>query len=272
MVSSKSSASDVFQRFDNYREDDTTNDKALKFTPKFSKSTKNNPLSGICFPAWLEILRDRWHQIDYRTYWPRIIMISFLSIFNSFLALIEYYIYEPSIQKTTPHPNPIFILGHPRTGTTLLHSLLALDDEQFDICTTFCAGFPSCFLWFERIGKALFRGILDETRPMDNVILDFDLPQEDELATNVLSAGVSPYMPLFFMSQEPEFRPYYAFDDDAASDEALPEQHQMAEARQRWKQAFYYLCKKLTLRSMKKNSKSDLKRRLILKSPVHTAR
>ena len=30
----------------------------------------------------------------------------------------------------------------------------------------------------------------------NNVKLDFDLPQEDELATNVMSGGVSPYSKL----------------------------------------------------------------------------
>ena len=41
--------------------------------------------------------------------------------------------------------------------------------------------------------------------------LAFDLPQEDELGTNVLSAGVSPYMPLIFMQQETEYRDYFSF-------------------------------------------------------------
>jgi hypothetical protein len=266
MVATKSSASDVLYEFDRYSDDNETT--TYKFTPKFLKSTKNNPMSGICFLAWVEILKDRWHQIDYFTYWPRLLMISFMSLLNSFLGSIEYLLYESSIRETIPHPRPVFIIGHPRTGTTLLHSLVALDEDQFDVCTTFCAGFPSSFLWFERIGKFLFRGLLDETRPMDNVVLDFDLPQEDELATNVLTAGTSPYMPLFFMSQESDFRPYYAFDDDATGDEALPET-QMPTARKRWVQAFYYLCQKLTLRSMKKDG---VKRRLVLKSPVHTAR
>ena len=77
-----------------------------------------------------------------------------------------------------------------------------LKETNFGVCTTFCAGFPSCFLWFEALGKKWFADVMDETRPMDNVPLDFDLPQEDELATNLLSGGVSPYMPLFFMPQE----------------------------------------------------------------------
>lgn len=266
MVAAKSSAADVLQSFDQYRTTDETF--TYKFQPKFQKSTKNNPMSGICFFALVEIFSKRWRQIDYLTYWPRILVISLLSILNSLLAVVEYLLFESSIRQTRPNPRPVFILGHPRTGTTLLHSLVALDEGQFDVCTTFCAGFPSCFLWFERIGKEMFRGILDETRPMDNVVLDFDLPQEDELATNVLSAGTSPYMPLFFMSQEPDFRPYYAFDDHASGDEKLsPEE--MATARKRWGSAFYYLCQKLTLRSLRMKQAAL---RLVLKSPVHTAR
>ena len=43
--------------------------------------------------------------------------------------------------------------------------------------------------------------MIDPTRPMDNMPLHFDLPQEDEIAVNLLSAGVSYYMPLWFMRQ-----------------------------------------------------------------------
>lgn len=264
-MTTKSSALNVFQDFDVYNDE-----KKVIFTEKNTKSTKNNPMSGICFLAWMEIFRSRWYQIEYLKFWPRFLMIMLLSLFNSLLGFVEYCLYERTIRSTIPHPSPVFILGHPRTGTTLLHSLIALDEEQFDVCTTFCAGFPSCFLWFEKIGKKLFKNILDETRPMDNVVLDFDLPQEDELATNVLSAGTSPYMPLFFMCQEEEFRPYFAFDDEATGDEALL-LSEMAKARQRWVKAFYYLCQKLTLRSIK-NSNQGRIRRLVLKSPVHTAR
>ena len=40
---------------------------------------------------------------------------------------------------------------------------------------------------------------MDKTRPMDNMRLHFDLPQEDELATNVLSGGCSPYLQISVM-------------------------------------------------------------------------
>eukprot|EP00965_Chrysotila_dentata_P197641 6178308-Pleurochrysis_carterae.AAC.2 len=117
-----------------------------------------------------------------------------------------------AIARQQLNDRPLFILGHPRTGTTLLHTLLALDHEQFATCSTFCAGFPSGFLWLERF-KGLFAGVVDSKRPMDNMELSFDTPQEDEIATNVLSAGRSPYMPLVFMTDEPSFRPFFSFRD-----------------------------------------------------------
>lgn len=250
-----------------------------EFTPKFQMSVQNNPMSGICFPQWISILRKRHHQIEWSVYWPRLIFLTFMSIFNSMLGLLDYFIYGREIEHTEINPKPVFILGHPRTGTTLAHSLLALDEEQFSYCSTFAAGFPSSFLSFEWIGKVLLRGILTPTRPMDNVKLDFDLPQEDELATNNMSAGVSPYMPLFFMQQEPGFRPFYAFDMDHqsnynSSDEQL-EPSAMAKARKIWIDSFLFLLRKLTVRDKYQRAASDPTsepRRLILKSPVHTAR
>ena len=282
-------ASSVFQNFDEYEgaSGHTANDGSgivYEFTPKFQSSTKNNPMCGICFPQWISILRQRYHQIDWSTYWLRLLFITFMSILNWTMGLLDHLLYGKEIQNAEINPKPVFILGHPRTGTTLMHSLLALDSEKFSYCSTFCAGFPSCFLWFESVGKELFKGVIDETRPMDNVKLDFDLPQEDELATNNMSAGVSPYMPLFFMQQEPDFRPYYAFDMDSkskhnGSDEQL-EPSAMAKARKIWIDTFLYLLRKLTVRDgyqqrATTTSISDQAikhRRLILKSPVHTAR
>lgn len=257
---------------------------AYEFTPKFRFSVKNNPMCGICLPQWISILRKRRHQIEWSIYWPRLLFISFMSILNSIMGVLDHFIYGQQIENAEINSRPVFIIGHPRTGTTLVHSLLALDSEQFSYCSTFCAGFPSSFLWFESIGKILFRGVIDETRPMDNVKLNFDLPQEDELATNVISAGVSPYMPLFFMRQEPEFRPFYAFDiddeDDNTDDDERLESSTMARYRKIWIKSFLFLLRKLTVRDNHRR-KSDVNmgsmndqqgRRLILKSPVHTAR
>ena len=128
---------------------------------------------------------------------------------------------------------------------------MALDDGNFGYCSTFCVAFPSAFLWLEPF-KGLFAGVVSEKRPMDEMALDLDTPQEDELGVNVLSAGTSPYMPLTFMTDEPSFRAYFSFKNAPAA------------ARRRWTGAFLHLLRKLSLRCHG--------RRLLLKSPVHTGR
>lgn len=221
------------------------------FTPGHSWSFQNNAICGICLGQWLALLWRFGHLIEWFGYWQRVLFVSILAVFNSMLALVEVVLHGRAIARQRIHPRPLFVLGHPRTGTTLLHSLLALDHEQFGTCSTFCAGFPSSFLWFERF-KWLLAGIIGSKRPMDNMSLSFDTPQEDELATNVLSAGTSPYMPLVFMTGEAAFRPFFSFREAPPRETA------------RWTEAFLYLLRKLSLRARGK--------RLVLKSPVHTAR
>lgn len=240
----------------------------VKFTQKNVFSTKNNPICGITFWKWLMILRKYVTFIEWQ-YYPRALFITLLSIFNTILGVIEHYLYWDQIRKINLPDNPVFIVGHPRTGTTLLHNLLSTDEENFFYCSTFCAGFPSSFLFFENIGKQLLSGIIDKTRPMDSMPLHFDLPQEDECASNVLSAGLSFYMPLWFMRQEKDFRKYLDFDENDGATSA---------DKEKWCEAFLYLLKKLCLRQLLRKNKhirsadGRLQSRLLLKSPIHTAR
>jgi hypothetical protein len=85
---------------------------------------------------------------------------------------------------------------------------------------------------------------------MDNMALDFNSPQEDELALCLL-CGRSPYLGLVFPSREAHYRRYLTFRGVPGGE--------LAE----WKQAFRFFVRKLTLKHGK---------RLVLKSPPHTAR
>jgi len=238
----------------------------FKFKQKHVFSFRNNPMSGVTFQQWIEILNKYFSAIEFR-YYPRTIFITLLSLFNSFLGFWEWIFFEQRIAKTMVPCDPVFIIGHPRTGTTLLHNLLSSDENNFFYCSTFCVGFPSCFLWFEKWGKHLFSSVLDKTRPMDSMPLHFDLPGEDELATNLLSSGKSYYMPLWFMCQEPQFR---RFSDFSSENGATPDDEIC------WTRAFLYLVQKITLRAQieteKKGDRNKLPRRLLLKSPVHAFR
>ena len=222
---------------------------------------KNNALSGITFPRLVRLLWTRRTSVDWKRYAFRISCLVSISIFNSILSFIEVVYLRILLNKQYDFQeldDPVFVLGHPRTGTTLLHSLLALDSDQFYICNTFCSGFPHCFLWFENIGKKLFASVISTTRPMDNMRLHFDLPQEDELATCLLTGGFySPYMSLYFPRDEKDFRPYQTFRD-VNKDEVNV-----------WTKAFQHLCRKLSIRDQLQMGK---RRRLLLKSPCHTGR
>lgn len=182
-----------------------------------------------------------------------------LSTITSIFGLLETLLFGRAIAETKLPPRPVFILGAQRTGTTHLHNLLARD-RNFLFTDTLLCGFPSLALLLGGPrGRRLLSGFLGQTRPMDNVALSFDQPMEDELATNVLSAGTSPYMPIALMRNERDFRPFFTMQDVPA-----PE-------LQRWTDAFLYVLRKATLADARRRGPAA-GRRLVLKSPVHTSR
>jgi len=152
---------------------------------------KNNIFSGISLQAWLPILRKRFFHIEWRTYWHRVLFITFMACVNTLMGFEDWLLYGTATKEAVLNDRPVFILGHPRTGTTLLHNLMA-KDVSFGTPTTFQVGFPCGFLSLEPYSWTL-ASMVDKTRPMDNMQLSLDTPQEDELAVNVLSAGTSPY-------------------------------------------------------------------------------
>jgi hypothetical protein len=120
------------------------------FTPHSTWETKNNILSGIHLSAWLTILSQRWQHIEWKRYWFRCLFITFLATLNSVFALLDYWFYSQQYTAAVLNDSPIFVLGHPRTGTTLLHNLLARDTAQFAAPNTFQVGFPNGFLTLEK--------------------------------------------------------------------------------------------------------------------------
>ena len=52
-------------------------------------SVKNHPLSGVTLLQWARLLRARWTQIDYLTYWPRLIFLTLLAALNTIGAIAD---------------------------------------------------------------------------------------------------------------------------------------------------------------------------------------
>lgn len=234
-----------------------------KFTFKHKWSLKNNLISGITLPAWLKMLYRHGWSIDLYMYWHRVLFITFMSFINWILAAIENYFFAEKIASQTIHSEPVFILGHPRTGTTHLHKLLSLD-INFATTTTFQAGFSSSFLILENF-QWFLEWLIDKKRPMDNMDLSFSTPAEDEIAVNCLTGGISPYCCLSFMSHFRQLLTYCTFEDASDSD------------REEWCSKFIYFLKKVSLSSATKAAAVDCTTRtapkpLLIKSPVHIGR
>ncbi|MBL4918481.1 sulfotransferase family protein [Szabonella alba] len=212
-------------------------------------SIGHNYLTGITFGAWCRLLWQNGFAIS-PVYLHRAAAITLASLSNSVLAGVEHLRFARRIDAVEITRPPLFILGHWRSGTTLLHELLAQDDVQFQTPNTYQVVNPHTFLTTENFTTRMFPWLVPPRRPMDNMALSFTSPQEDEFAP-LLMTLTSLYLGMSFPRRAAHYERYLTFQDvDRAEVEA-------------WKAAFLRFCRKITLHSP---------RAVLLKSPPHTAR
>src|SRR4029453_3325528 len=143
---------------------------------------------------------------------------------HTWLRWLQHGLYGRRIAGTKIESPPLFVLGHWRTGTTLLHELLILDPRH-NFPNTYQCLEPNHFLLTESIFSRVFRFLLPSRRPMDNMEAGWDKPQEDEFALCMLGAP-SPYQQIAFPQNSPP-------GPDSLDLDGLPRAE-----RERWKQAF----------------------------------
>jgi hypothetical protein len=145
-----------------------------------------HPVAMGSFRHWLRLL---WSHkgIDAR-FLPRVLFVTLTTLLTSPLRVYERMRYGRAVRRTQIQPEPIFIVGHWRTGTTFLHLLLC-QDPQFGFVTTFQTLAPGFCLVGQGIIKRIVANWLEKghpTRLIDAVPLRIDAPQEEEFAmTNV---------------------------------------------------------------------------------------
>ena len=202
----------------------------MSIGPWFSLATKNRfSFSPSCFPMAA--------------------IVSQLSVVNSTLRLLQKMIYGRKIARTKIEKHPIFIVGHWRSGTTLLHELMVLDPRHTFLDTYTCFA-PSHFVLSGSVIPKMCGFLMPKQRPMDNMRMGFAQPQEDEFA--ICNLGIpSPYRTIAFPNFEPQCQEFLDLDNVSESD--LHE----------WKKGVEWLLKCLTFKTPK---------RIVLKSPPHTAR
>lgn len=107
-----------------------------------------------------------------------------------------------------PPEDVIFIIGHWRTGSTLLHKLMSIDPEMA-APTLFEVAEPDSFLSSYAYYKPVMKIMISKHRPMDNVVLGMNEPQEDEYAL-YRCTDFSPLERLVF----PPSKKYFLLDAD----------------------------------------------------------
>jgi omega-hydroxy-beta-dihydromenaquinone-9 sulfotransferase len=142
----------------------------------------------------------------------RLLFLMQNGIWASFFKRREKAKYGKKLAQTPVVKNPVIIIGHWRTGSTMLHQLMSLD-KNLVAPTVFQVSLPDSFLVSEKYYRPVMSSMMSPTRPMDNVKLGFDEPQEDEYALLKLT-GDSPLTDVifqksknYFLKSYPDFNP-----------------------------------------------------------------
>jgi hypothetical protein len=198
--------------------------------------------------AWLRLLvRNRLAVAPRYLYIAAVVTL--VSTAHTLLRYLQDAWFAGRPDRTPLAGDPLFIVGHWRTGTTLLHELLILDPRHTYPNTYQCL-VPHHFLLSEPLLTRLFHWVLPTRRPMDNMAAGWDRPQEDEFALCMLGQP-SPYLTIAFPN-----RPHQ--DPEALDLDGLPPR-----ARAAWKRTFVRFLRHLSFKDP---------RRLVLKSPTHSCR
>ncbi len=204
---------------------------------------------GICFTGWFRLLVLNGFRVGWQ-YWHHVPAITAMSIFNSLYRKGQWFRFGRRIKPIAEDQQPIFIIGHWRSGTTLLHELLVLDPRH-TFPTTYDCFAPNHFLATQWFVLRFMRFLLPSRRPMDNMAAGWDRPQEDEFALCNLGTP-SPYLTMAFPNHPPQWTRSISRSRDSRRRRSS-----------RWKRTFLrFLCEVSYFN----------RKRIVLKSPPHTCR
>ncbi len=145
----------------------------------------------------------------------------------------------------------MFIIGHWRSGTTLLHNLLS-KDPQFAYLNFFQTVVPWTYLEPMKRVRKVVAAVMPKDREMDQIELGLEEPQEEEMALAAMNE-LSFFRCFYFPQQADQyFRKSVLLEDITPSE------------RDHFADTYEYLVRKLSF--------ANEGRPLLLKNPANTAR
>jgi len=186
-------------------------------------------------------------------YYGRVLATLVINIINKPFRWFERTWINPGIERLPVTEDPLFIVGHWRSGTTHLHNLLN-QDPQMGSVTTYQSVFPDTL--FNKAGYFIFRNfmrlLIAPRRLGDNVKMNADFPQEEEFAIGSRHP-LSYYYFWIFPRYTMHF--YHTFIEFQKMDE---------KAREQWRHDYRLIIKKAV--------KHRDARRFLSKNPTNTGR
>jgi len=176
----------------------------------------------------------------------RILTLPISAVYNSIMSAAESAVYGRRVRNTQIEHAPLFVLGYWRSGTTLLQTLLS-QDPNFQHLPLYRALFPWHFLLTEGVVTRLTAPFVPKARPMDNMKISWDAPQEGDMALCVMSQ-VSPIQMASHPHDHSQF--WRSLDFSRLNPAEL----------KRWKDSLQLLVRKLTYSNPQ---------RVLMKSPFH---
>jgi len=185
----------------------------------------------------------------YPKHFVRFLLLLVNSLISSCLIIAEKKNFGRKTRECVIKLPPIFIIGHWRTGSTLLHQLINLD-PQFTAPTLVQTVIPDHLLFSTKYYIPILEKATPQSRPMDNVPLSPHEPQEEEFAL-IRMGSQSPVEKLIYPSGEGYFLKGY--------EHYVPEGKKLED----WKKNLLTFFKKITLQSGLQ---------IVSKNPYHTMR
>ena len=186
-------------------------------------------------------------------YWkkiPKAITITLVIFLTSPIQLAQYIYYRLNRSKAKNVPDPIFIIGHWRSGTTFLHYLMCKNPEYGYL--TYYQGFlPTIALIGGSFVKKTLSFIIPKKRPQDNIEISSDLPHEEENSLSNFSMYSASHS--FFFPKNESFYNKYALLKDLSQKEY-----------RNWKKAYGRMVDEISIANNYKP--------LVIKNPHNTGR
>lgn len=219
-----------------------------------SASPKRNPLllHPLCGadPATLWDVATGSGRVSGRA-WASLAIAALSGIARLPFGLVETAMARRALRRRRGIPDPVFIVGHWRSGTTHLCNLMSRD-PAFAYVSPIEVGLPWELLSLARWLEVPLRRALPESRYIDEVAVNPDSPQEDEIALASMSP-LSYYHGIYFPRRFAERVARGVFLDDCEPGEIA-----------RWKDRLLLFHGKIALRRPNRTP--------LVKNPVYTAR